>query len=195
MLKRPPVPKFHEECNTPKRNQDMYELISDIIFKMNLNAEVEQKSISIFNVLSIPNSYMHAQAIVYYAMKELQYKLPETDEKLQHLAKCIQQQHSTLITTLCQKLKIDSKATTVCVTLLRQMQPLIQKLPKPVQNAIVVKIATDIIYLKQDGININLIANSANITTEQLHSNINRIKPFAFQIIQNLFNYFNHHSI
>ncbi|CAK93785.1 unnamed protein product (macronuclear) [Paramecium tetraurelia] len=189
MLKRPPVPKFHEECNTPKRNQDMYELISDIIFKMNLNAEVEKKSISIFNVLSIPNSYMHAQAISY------NYKLPETDEKLQYLAKCIQQQHSTLITTLCQKLKIDSKATTVCVTLLRQMQPLIQKLPKPVQNAIVVKIATDIIYLKQGGININIIANSANITTEQLDSNINRIKPFAFQIIQDLFNYFNHHSI
>ncbi|CAD8102978.1 unnamed protein product [Paramecium sonneborni] len=195
MHKRPPVPKFHEECNTPKRNQDMYEQISDIVYKMNLSDQVEKKSISILNVLSIPNSHLHAQAIVYYAMKELQYKVPSTDEKVQYLVKCIQQQHSTLITTLCEKLKIDSKATTVCVTLLRQMQPLIQKLPKSLQNAIAVKIATDIIYLNQGAINIKLIANLANITPEQLHSSINRIKPFAFQIIQDLFNYFNHHSI
>ncbi|CAD8095157.1 unnamed protein product [Paramecium primaurelia] len=195
MFKRPPVPKFHEECNTPKRNQDMYELISDIVFKMNLNDEVEKKSISIFNVLSIPNSYMHAQALVYCAMNELQYEVPETDEKLLYLAKCIQQQYSSLITTLCQKLKIDSKATTVCVTLLRQIQPLVQKLPKSLQNAIAVKIATDIIYLKQGGINIKLIAYQANITPEYLHNSINRIRPFAFQIIQDLFTYFNHHSI
>ncbi|CAK93587.1 unnamed protein product (macronuclear) [Paramecium tetraurelia] len=195
MLKRPPVPKFHEECNTPKRNQDMYELISDIVFKMNLDDQVEKKSISIFNDLSIPNSYMHAQALVYCAMSELQYKVPEADEKLLNLAKCIQQQHSSLITTLCKNLKIDSKATTVCVTLLRQIQPLIQKLPKSLQNAIAVKIATDIIYLKQGGINIRLIAYQANITPQQLQTSINRIRPFAFQIIQDLFNYFNHHSI
>lgn len=38
----------------------MYELISDIVFKMNLDSEVEKKSITIYNDLSIPNSYIYA---------------------------------------------------------------------------------------------------------------------------------------
>ena len=71
------------------------------------------------------------------------------------------------------------------------MQPLINKLPKQVQNAISVKIATDIIYLKQGGINTKIIAQMVNIKVEQLQINLNRIKPFAFKIIQDLFNYLN----
>lgn len=63
------------------------------------------------------------------------------------------------------------------------MQPLINKLPKPLQNAIVVKIAIDIIYLNKDGANIKIIANFAKIRPDQLQISLNRIKPFAFQII------------
>ncbi|CAD8211254.1 unnamed protein product [Paramecium pentaurelia] len=190
MINRPPVPKFSDGCSTPKRSSDLLEEVSHLVFKMNLDDAIEKKAIAILNNLTLPNTSLHAQAIVHCAMRELNYPLPKADAKVEYLSKCVQNQYSSLISTLCQKLKLNSKATKVCHILYEQMQPLINKLPQQLQNAISVKIATDIIYLKQGGINAKIIAQIANIKVEQLQINLNRIKPFAFKIIQDLFNYF-----
>lgn len=60
MLKKPPVPKFSDECHTPKRSLDMIEEISHLIFKWNLDSEIEKKAISILNVLTLPNTSFYA---------------------------------------------------------------------------------------------------------------------------------------
>ncbi|CAD8115307.1 unnamed protein product [Paramecium sonneborni] len=194
MIKRPPVPKFNDECSTPKRSSDLLEEVQHLVYKMNLDDEVEKKAITILNRLTLPNTSLHAQALVHCAIKELNQPLPKADAKVEYLSKCIQNQYSSLISTLCNKLKLNSKSTQVCYILYQQMQPLINKLPKQLQNAISVKIATDIIFLKQGGINSKVIAQMANIKVEQLLINLNRIKPFAFKIIQDLFNHFNNNS-
>ncbi|CAD8200533.1 unnamed protein product [Paramecium octaurelia] len=194
MINRPPVPKFRDECPTPKRSTDLLEEVQHLVFKMNLDDAIEKKAIAILHNLNIPNTSLHAQALVHCAMKELNYSLPKADVKVEYLSKCIQNQYTSLISTLCQKLKLNSKASQVCCFLLQQMQPLINKLPKQLQNAISVKIATDIIYLKQGGISPKIIAQMANIKLEQFQINLNRIKPFAFKIIQDLFNYINNIS-
>ncbi|CAD8107389.1 unnamed protein product [Paramecium primaurelia] len=194
MINRPPVPKFSDECSTPKRSSDLLEEVQHLVFKMNLDDAIEKKAIAILNNLNIPNTSLHAQALIHCAMNELNQPLPKANVKVEYLSKCIQNQYSSLISTLCQKLKLNSKATKVCCILLQQMQPLINKLPKQLQNAISVKIATDIIYLKQGGINAKIIAQMANIKVEQFQINLNRIKPFAFKIIQDLFNYISNNS-
>ncbi|CAK66930.1 unnamed protein product (macronuclear) [Paramecium tetraurelia] len=191
MINRPPVPKFSDGCSTPKRSSDLLEEVSHLVFKMNLDDAIEKKAIAILSDLTLPNTSFHAQAIVHCAMRELNYPLPKADAKVEYLSKCIQNQYSSLISTLCQKLKLNSKSTKVCHVLHQQISPLINKLPQPLQNAISVKIATDIIYLKQGGVNAKIIAQIANIKADQLQLSLNRIKPFACKIIQDLFSYFN----
>ena len=75
--KRPPVPKFNEECPTPKRDLSIAEEISHIIFKKNLNDDVEKMSMKILNVLNLPNSHLHAKALIHYVMKELKYNVKD----------------------------------------------------------------------------------------------------------------------
>lgn len=89
MMNRPPVPKFSDACSTPKRSSDLLEEISHIVFKMNLDDAIEKKAISILNNLTLPNTSLHAQAIIHCAMKELNYQLPKADAKVEYLSKCI----------------------------------------------------------------------------------------------------------
>lgn len=44
---RPPVPKFNDECLTPKMGMTLLEEVQHLIFKMNLDFEIEKKAIRI----------------------------------------------------------------------------------------------------------------------------------------------------
>ena len=44
---RPPVPKFNDECLTPKMEMSLMEEVQHLIFKMNLDFEIEKKAIRI----------------------------------------------------------------------------------------------------------------------------------------------------
>lgn len=66
---RPPVPKFNEDCPTPKQSLNLLEEVQHLIYSMNLDPEIEKKALRIVSTCRLPKVHSSALAIVYYCMK------------------------------------------------------------------------------------------------------------------------------
>ncbi|CAD8200879.1 unnamed protein product [Paramecium pentaurelia] len=191
MSKRPPIPKFTESEQTPIKQISIYEEISHQIVKMNLNMEIEKQCVQILSSIQIPNSSQYAQAVIYIAMKQLNFEPIIANPKIQFLSSLIETQLNNNLSNLCKKLKMDNKATKACQIMLNTIRKLVIKLPNQIQNALAIKMASDIIYSQYGGINLTIISKHAQISDTQLKSCFNRIKPFAKTILQNYLSHFN----
>lgn len=72
---RPPVPKFNEECLTPKAGLTLMEEVQHLIFKMNLGFDIEKKAIKIVQTTSLPCTFISAKGVVLYCLKESNRKI------------------------------------------------------------------------------------------------------------------------
>ncbi|CAD8109193.1 unnamed protein product [Paramecium sonneborni] len=189
MSKRPPVPKFDERSQTPPKKNSLLDEISHLIVKMNLNGDVEKQCVLILNIIHLPNTQFHAQAIICCAIQQLNLKYQMFSQKIQLLAQHIINRLNNMLTYFCEKLHMDKNSKRLCQIMLKIIHPYVNKLSKSIQHALAVKIACDIIYYHKGGISLRQLAQCSQIKLEQLQSCLNRIKPFAHIIIQNYINY------
>ncbi|CAD8090813.1 unnamed protein product [Paramecium sonneborni] len=190
MSKRPPIPKFTDFEQTPTKCISLFEEISHQIGKMNLSIEIEKQCIQILQSLKIPNSSQYAQAVIHCAMKQLNLEPFICNQKIQYLSSVIETQLKNNLVNLCKRLKMDNRATKACQIMLNTIIKLVNKLPKQIQNALAIKLTSDIIYRQYGGIKLVIISKHAQISDDQLKSCFNRIKPFNKTILENYFNYF-----
>ncbi|CAK56921.1 unnamed protein product (macronuclear) [Paramecium tetraurelia] len=190
MSKWTPIPKFTEGEQTPTKQISLYEEISHQIGKMDLNMEIEKQCVQILSSIQIPNSSQYAQAVIHIAMKQLNLEPVMANSKIQFLSSLIETQLNNSLPNLCKKLKMDNKATKACQIMLNTIRQLVNKLPKQIQNALAIKLASDIIYSQYGGINLTVISKHAQIPDAQLRSCLNRVKPFARTILQNYLSHF-----
>ncbi|CAD8173820.1 unnamed protein product [Paramecium octaurelia] len=188
---RPPVPKFNDECLTPKMEMSLLEEVQHLIFKMNLDFEIEKKAIRIIQSIPLQNNVTSAKGVIFYCLKESNRKLPALDKKVEYVIKYIEQQQSLNFSNVCQKMGFGDQVTRVCETLKKQLVYLIGKLTINLQIAITIKIAADIIFYKQGGLNTKFLAFHTKVNEEQLKCSLNRIKPFSEKIMTDLFNHYN----
>ncbi|CAD8097549.1 unnamed protein product [Paramecium sonneborni] len=188
---RPPVPKFNDECLTPKREMSLIEEVQHLIFKMNLDCEIEKRAIRIVQTIPLQNTVTSSQGVIFYCLKQLNRKLPTMDKKVEYVIKYIEQQQNLNFSNVCQKMGFDEQVSRVCETLKKQLVYLIGKLTINLQIAITIKIAADIIFYKQGGLNTRFLSFHTKVNEEQLKCSLNRIKPFSEKIMTDLFNYYN----
>ncbi|CAD8100301.1 unnamed protein product [Paramecium primaurelia] len=189
MSKRPPVPKFEERSQTPPKHHSIFDQITHLIVKYNLNAQIEKQCVAIMRIIQLPNTNFHAQVIVCCAMQQLNLEQQMFSQKIQQFAQHINYRLNNMLTQLCEKLHMDKKQKMLCQLMHKIIYKYVNKLSKPLQHALAIKIACDIIYYHQGGINLNQLAQTSQVKIDQLQSCLNRIKPFAHTIIQNYINY------
>ncbi|CAK92632.1 unnamed protein product (macronuclear) [Paramecium tetraurelia] len=194
MSKRPPVPKFEERSQTPPKRNSLFDEITHLIIKFNLNALIEKQCVQIMTIIQLPNTNFHAQAIVCCAMLQLNLEQSMFPQKIQQFAQHINYRLNNMLTQLCEKLQMDKKQKMLCQLMHKIIHKYVNKLSKPIQHALAVKIACDIIYYHKGGISLSLLAQSSQVKIDQLQSCLNRIKPFAHTIIQNYINYCKQHK-
>ncbi|CAK90262.1 unnamed protein product (macronuclear) [Paramecium tetraurelia] len=188
---RPPVPKFNDECLTPKMEISLLEEVQHLIFKMNLDFEIEKKATKIIQTTPLQNTLTSAKGVIFYCLKESNRRLPPVEKKVEYVIKYIEQSQNLNFSHVCQKMGFGDQVSRVCETLKNQLVYLIGKLSINLQIAITIKIAADIIFYKQGGLNTKFLAFHTKVNEEQLKCSLNRIKPFSEKIMGDLFNHYN----
>ncbi|CAD8189804.1 unnamed protein product [Paramecium pentaurelia] len=188
---RPPIPKFNDGFLTNKVEMPLLEEAQHLIFKLNLDFEIEKKAIKIIKQIPLPNTQTAARGVILYCLKEFGKKLPKLDSKLEQMIKHIDKQQASNFSFVCEKLGFCDQVSGACVILKKQLNYLIGRLEQNLQVAITVKIAADIIFLKYGGLNTRILSEITQVNEEKLKISLNRITPFSEKIILDLINHYN----
>lgn len=87
---RPPVPKFNEDCPTPKLSTSLFEEVQHLIYSMNLDSDVEKKAAQVLATCQLPNTLHAAKGLVVYCLKSLRKPFPSVDRKTEYVTKYIE---------------------------------------------------------------------------------------------------------
>ncbi|CAK93940.1 unnamed protein product (macronuclear) [Paramecium tetraurelia] len=188
---RPPIPKFNVDFLTHKVETTLLEEVQHLIFKLNLDFEIEKKAIRIIKQTPLPNNQTAARGVILYCLKEFGKKLPKVDTKLEQIIKYIEKQQASNFTFVCKKLGFCDQVSEICVILKKQLNYLIGRLEQNLQVALTVKIAADIFFLQYGGLNTRILSEITQVNEEKLKSSLNRITPFSEKIISDLINHYN----
>ncbi|CAD8110478.1 unnamed protein product [Paramecium sonneborni] len=192
---RPPIPKFNYEFINLKAEMNLLDEVQHLIFKLNLDFEIEKKAIRIIKQTPLPNNQTAARAVILYCLKDFGKKLPKVDNKLEQMIKYIEKKQASNFSFICQKLGFCDQVCQICETLKKQLNQLIGRLEQNLQVAMTVKIAADIIFLQYGGLNTRILSDITQVNEEKLKSSLNRITPFSEKIISDLMNHYNEDTL
>lgn len=76
MQKRPPVPKFSEECKTPEPQHTLTEDVQETIYTMGLGCDVEKRAMTLLQTVRLPHNKPVVTGVVYYCLMDLKKPVP-----------------------------------------------------------------------------------------------------------------------